>query len=925
MTAFTVYSFNDAYELSLILNGIRHFIGSGTWVTLAHIMFCVLLVFAILQLRKFDPFTYLRVFLFPILLYIALFVTPCKVNISDQYSFETYTISDVPFGIGAPIWAASLIEKVFIDTIDTYIAPPDTPKFSEVDFFGQARLMAEVSTTNLWNDAPLQQTMSDYFENCVLPQMANGSLQVQQLKTSPDLLARIASNNHALFTRVYTEDGASTKSCAEAYGILAGDVSAKASSRGANSPFARGARVFGSRASNGALASASYDSALSSLFTGQQDSMEALFAQNFLINNIRSSLGSISPALLASISEAESKHFTSAVSAAMLYIKQLPKLRALFKLVLIALFPVVGAFFLVPSGRPFLYWAGCLLWISLWLPAEASIHAAFAASALADLRAVTALTGGYSLANNTAIVKWATETHALAGGMMILIPVLTGMLIRWAFPALGTTIAGMLQGARGSERAVTAAASGSLEGAGTRMLGMERDKFAKAALDFGDRLTAQRQYMKEMVGTYTDNFAQGTFGNRPVAYTGQNMMEQTVGKHTMSVDFTAQDLHQAEASQQSLMTQQSALQRSTMISAIASDLKTGGTTRMQQVLANSTQEQRDAVTAVAQATYARMEKDEAFDSYTNTEKAHIALAVGIGTSLSAGPLTGTADLTGNALYEKARAVGTKFSNTESHSGSVSQQVSHNLGKVMNTLLGRSLQDSLAKTQSQGNNFADNLTELNSLTNQYQMATSSKEAVQASMGHNNKLQLDVAGVISLFDNTGINRLQASLRSVNKQFHNRESNATILKREYIDFTNTFTRAQRSTDSQAWGAVFQKIAAYERAARAQGSADLVEGVERIKGVVVASYAKTMGANAKLDEVAGYFSLSTPKGMSGSPAWTQAAPGEYSPKSDVIAKGGAEVKAKTDKGTGSTRSGLDMMTDFHSGVKGYEPIKQP
>ena len=55
----------------------------------------------------------------------------------------------------------------------------------------------------------------------------------------------------------------------------------------------------------------------------------------------------------------------------------------------------------------------------------------------------------YSIASNMHIVRWATETAAVAGSLMVIVPILTSLLIKWAFPKVGQAISGMLMAARG--------------------------------------------------------------------------------------------------------------------------------------------------------------------------------------------------------------------------------------------------------------------------------------------------------------------------------------------------------------------------------------------------------------------------------------------------------------------------------------------
>jgi len=373
MKEFVVYGFNDSYQMATILTGVVHFMGSGTWATISHTVLAILFFIAVMQFQKVDILTYLRNMFMPFILYMVFFVVPAKINFEDQFSHEVYTVSNVPIGLAFPLYVSSLIEKGFLDVIDDYVRPVTVPAFKDVDYFGHARLMGEVTTTNLFVRPDLQQSLIEFFKDCVMHSIANEQLTIHGIKVSSNLLATFANTNNALFTRRTLPSGKSeVVTCAQAYTAISAQATGAAADVGPNSAFRRGASIWGARGTNGALATASYHSAISAMFMGQQDSAQALFLQNLFINATRASIGTVAPDLLVAMSEAENRHFSSAATAAIIYIKQLPMLRAMFKITLVALFPMIAAMFLVSNGTPFVYWSGCLLWISLWLPAQAA-------------------------------------------------------------------------------------------------------------------------------------------------------------------------------------------------------------------------------------------------------------------------------------------------------------------------------------------------------------------------------------------------------------------------------------------------------------------------------------------------------------------------------------------------------------------------
>ena len=854
-----VYCFNDSYQLVLLLNGIQHFLKSGAWSNLAYVTLVVLFVIGVLKFQRVDPLSYLRQIFLPFVLYVLIFSAPTTLNLMDEFSGENYTVNNVPAGVALPISFSTMIEKAFVDIIDNQVAPPDTPKFKEVDFFGHARLMGEVATSDLWLDAPLQQTLVAYYENCILPMMANGSMLPQTIKNSPNLLDAVASSHGSFFTPVYTSTGQSIKTCADAYAEFKGTAQAKASSTSANTPFQRAGRIFGSRAKDGALLAASYSSILNSMFRFQQDNMETLFLQNLMINGMRSSIGMMSPDILATISEAESRHYTTGVTAGLMYIKQLPKLRALFKLTLVALFPLVCAFFLAQSGRPFFYWAGCLLWISLWLPCQAAIHAAYAAESIADLRSFTATAGGYTWATNSAIVKWATETASLAAGLMLMIPILTGMVLRWAFPVVGATITGMLTGARGVEQRIMGAAVGATNLAGQRVLGLENDKFDQAIFSFGDRLSSQRKHANEWTSDATGGLYQPSFGQRPVDYSSQSFAEQTVGGHRMTYTATQQDMQNAQASQTHAAKQTEGLTRQAMGSALMSDIKEGGTRHIDQVTSSLSESDRNSFNQAVAQNSAAIRETSWGKNLSADQVATFATMTAAGAKAEKGfSFFGTGasvSISGEAKGTSTESAKTSESAGMSERGSHQDTTSSNRARGHDISSADQLMNQLSKfagrTSRSGKSFQTQLAELKQNQTELAVATQRMQSVQSAAAHGSTLSIDSQAAYARLTGNGISHIARNNAWAADAVNKYEGTPVVTKQGAAYFAREYQRAAGSNNPRTWEKVFRMIDDLETAGKAEGKQDVVIAANTMREIATGQAMKQASSNANLAEL--------------------------------------------------------------------------
>lgn len=877
---FTVYCFNDGLQLASILNGVTHFLGSDSWTTLAALMLCILFVMSILRFQKVDVITYMRNMYMPFLLYLVFFVPPCKLNLTDQFSGEVYTVSSVPMGVAGPLWASGLIERAFIDIIDQYVAPPASPKMKEIDYFGHARLMAEVSTTNLWSDPYLNQTIIEYFENCVLHMLANGQISAQALRRSENLLQSFASTSQSLFTPIHTSTGQQVTTCALAYADISGRASAGAASRTADSPYARASQVLGTRALNGVLATASFDAILGSMFNGQQDNMEGLFLQNLFINSTRAGMTQVSPDLQAAMAEAESKHFSSGVTAALLYIKQLPKLRAIFKLLMVALFPVIGAFFLASSGRPFLYWAGTLLWISLWLPASAAVHAAFIAETVSDLRAVTWTNGGYSLATNAPIVKWATETAVLAGGVMLIVPVLTGMLIRWAFPMVGTTISGMLQGARGLERQVLSASVGSVQAAGQKVLGLEKDAFARATLDAGDRNTSMRMYSKELLDSYGHMY-QSAYGQRPATYSISEQIGRGVGQFTMSSSATTRDLSAAQASLTSARQDQETWSRAAMGMGALQQIRSGSTIDSDSITSTFTDSQKEDFSKMTSGIYQQLVKEGYETKHGRQATVEAAKVAAIDAAIRMGdrPFKGLPTREGiDKPTELARQLLTKVNvqagGTYNDSLKEAESASKGKGAKLDTGSGFTTQESqgtsrvnskafaeaaataivksLATIDSENLGYSDVLQKANASRQSFEARKARVDSLENAIAEGGNMQVNTREVFGLLANErAVMNFMTYNDEAYKNFNATGSHVSAAQRGYIDFTNTYGKAMSSGNPEDWAKTFRTIEGLKYAHLSQGNQAGYAGAQKMQEIAEQQYLTKAKSEGGLPDV--------------------------------------------------------------------------
>ena len=443
MSTFHVYAFNEAYEIANIITGIQHFLNSSTFQgMLIMALMIALLIGALGFIKKaHTPYWAIMGFFAPLVMFLALVVPKAKINITDMYSGEVYTVSNIPIGLAFPLSVSSHIEWGLTKIIDDNVRPVSSPSFTEMDFMGHSRMMEHVSNSNNYLVPHITRSLVAYGRDCMLPALASGTITYTDIQTSGNLANKLNINFLALFTTIYDLNGnRSIQPCGVAYPYILGEINGIVNMV-SNTPFRQQTfSVFGRKAAQPALAAAALHTGVNSMFSGFQGSADQLFQQMFIINGIRSTISTVDPTLGLAVAEAEQKQTTSSIVAGILNIKQLNKYRTFLKLFLITILPIIMSFWVFNFGRTFWSWCGLFVWISLFLPIEAAIHAVYVATSLAELRQYTDPFNGLSLISQPSVLKWATETNAMASLFMLGIVGFSGLIMRICWPSIGQAV-----------------------------------------------------------------------------------------------------------------------------------------------------------------------------------------------------------------------------------------------------------------------------------------------------------------------------------------------------------------------------------------------------------------------------------------------------------------------------------------------------
>ncbi len=586
MPAFTVHCFNDAYPLYLLMNGMNSFFNSGEWTGYLFMAVSIVTLMGLLAVKQIDPLGYCKAYTLPLFLFFLFFAQTSTIHLQDEWSEEVYSVDNVPIVIALPLHVTSTVEKIFIDLVDEHMTPPTSTSFKEFDFFLEAATLSEVMNGQAFDNFEIQSSIGQYYEDCVLKGVATGFIDDSKFYRSSDLLTALDTSYNIYFTTVYNKDAEpEVMTCSQAYSAIksavvneTANVDVSVGSTSNASPLNYINRLFGNRFQSTIEVSSALDNLAETMFPGYQSTSEALFQQAFVMNGLQSNLAQENPQLLAAISQAEVAQTTGIAAASAVYIKKLPRLRAMMKLIIVSLAPIVSACFLAQAGRPALQWAVALLWVSLWLPMMGIIKATYIASAIDELQVMILPTGGLTMPNQIRIMSWLADTSTVAGTLAFMIPALSGIALQMVAPRLAAGIvSSFTAGARISDGFAQRAGMGALGGAERTAKELENDKINQELMEAGDvqsmRLSQMNQLFRNHTGVAVGNF----FGSDP---TGAG------GSHTASMMGMGMSISQStsKATLDSLSRQQATNEAIATVAAssMAHDaMKSGSTTQME--------------------------------------------------------------------------------------------------------------------------------------------------------------------------------------------------------------------------------------------------------------------------------------------------------------------------------------------------------
>ncbi len=674
--AWALYVFGNGQVVYAILNSVSAMVNDSGYHALMEFV-GVLGIFGAAIVSGFDASKMPRMLAFVIgafiTLYISLNVT-ANIMVEDPITNYTNVATGVPAVVGVPAAVISDIGHWLTLKIEQDFSLPSDLTVSGGDGFNLANSLAQAATQAQILDPYLRNSFSAYTENCVIPELANGTMNADTLLNATNMWGALQVNNQGILTPVYSAQtpSGSLESCTNAYSAIGTSLTNEAQTLlTANSSQwgTTGASLVSNELSS-ALAFLSNNSvnqpadqsilqaATINMFNGSaMQQGEALTGNNGMM---------ISMALAQSTQSQESSWYTGA----QIFNSLMGYIYSVLQAFLFAITPILMAAVLIPGfGFAILKnFFQVLLWLILWQPMLAIINYIMSLYGQQAYGGVLASASGLTDMNLPVISAQSAHMALAAGFLGTMVP-----MIAWGLVKGSLAFSDFIMSAGGGAFASQAAQQAASGNETLNNQSMNNDSFNSK--NFAHSLSTGQPAMDTAfgIGSANDKFQVGGTGlanaQGAISYTSTGGTKASTGTtgssaHSASTSYADQHARDAAASAQV----NSAVQHGSQIAQAA----------MSKLSVNQTQTAAENATySNMMATSAQLKQDTAQQATAAIERSLQlqlnALGLGLGgisairnAGMAAGAETAVeeAAMNGGSAEDLVRASGGKLSPAE---------------------------------------------------------------------------------------------------------------------------------------------------------------------------------------------------------------------------------------------------------------------
>lgn len=419
-----------------------------------------------------------KVYLFAAVLFYSVMLVPkVDVAIHDERSADVYVVSNVPFGVGFFASATSKIGHFLTESFETAFSLPDAERFSKFGLVYPQRALNSLLAAG--PVTPEGRALTDrVIADCIGPELLDHPDKAAELSHSGDIWATISADGWINPARSSVSSDGTVQRCDQA--LLSLDQHLNTVELD-----------FLSKRLGTVLVPERIDPAdairrtlpqSEALLLGVSRSLEQSLKHSVMLTALPGGMASIAaqagaPLDLAAKYSASQANLTSEINyrtLARLAEHSLPKIRNCVEFIVIAAFPLMLLLMVAAgsaAGAVFRSFFVLLIWFQLWAPLLSVANYLMISVDANPMNRIAAEFGGSTLLAAGIIREAGATSQAIAGSIMLLIPVIAFALAKGSDMAFVSMATGLMAPAQGASSGASAQAASGNFNAGNVSLG----------------------------------------------------------------------------------------------------------------------------------------------------------------------------------------------------------------------------------------------------------------------------------------------------------------------------------------------------------------------------------------------------------------------------------------------------------------------
>ena len=419
-----------------------------------------------------------KVYLFAAVLFYSVMLVPkVDVAIHDERSADVYVVSNVPFGVGFFASATSKIGHFLTESFETAFSLPDAERFSKFGLVYPQRALNSLLAAG--PVTPEGRALTDrVIADCIGPELLDHPDKAAELSHSGDIWATISADGWINPARSSVSSDGTVHRCDQALQSLDQYLNTVELD-------------FLSKRLGTVLVPERIDPAdvirrtlpqSEALLLGMSRSLEQSLKHSVMLTALPRGMASIAaqagaPLDLAAKYSASQANLTSEINyrtLARLAEHSLPKIRNCVEFIVIAVFPLMLLLMVAAgsaAGAVFRSFFVLLIWFQLWAPLLSVANYLMISVDANPMNRIAAEFGGSTLLAAAIIREASATSQAIAGSIMLLIPVIAFALAKGSDMAFVSMASGLMAPAQGASSGASAQAAAGNFNAGNVSMG----------------------------------------------------------------------------------------------------------------------------------------------------------------------------------------------------------------------------------------------------------------------------------------------------------------------------------------------------------------------------------------------------------------------------------------------------------------------